>query len=262
MAKRLPDGTFKPGIIYELRVHLDGVWAPFYVGETTRPRERRAEHNAGARNADERVVYDTIRVFNDNQIEWDLFQVDRYGAEGPTDMEDEHVMNCVLKNYWLANMQKGNSAWVEARKAEAEQMKITGYTSVREYRKAKAKWDSDAELAKTVAKQAQWVEEVARAEKLTASQKKMKDYIANASKEVQTKKAEQEERKRLKSERARQYAEELAALRKKQEAEWAAEELRKIDAVQIVDDTRSLFGEGHKTNFGALFAAVGGGSNK
>lgn len=137
MAKRNADGSFEPGIIYELRCSINGQWHPFYVGETTNARQRLAQHRTAGANADDdsTLVYSFINeVLDANNIAWDLFEVECYGAEGPTDREDEHIMRLILDDVALKNMKKGNAQWMEQRLAEAADMRQRGIVSYRKYR--------------------------------------------------------------------------------------------------------------------------------
>ena len=82
--KQNEDGTYQPGIIYELRCEIDGEWHPFYVGETINKATRLGQHRVSANNADDTstLVYRFIHDYLDaGNIEWDLFEVDQYGEE-------------------------------------------------------------------------------------------------------------------------------------------------------------------------------------
>jgi len=144
MAKRLEDNSFEPGIIYELRACINNEWHPFYVGETYRPERRETEHRALARFDDTRVVYDFIRTLNTEGVEWRLFPVAEYGAEGPGDLEDENIMRCILDGVNLMNMRKGDYIWLAAKQAQAADMRANGFTSYRKYRE----WQSELEMEK------------------------------------------------------------------------------------------------------------------
>jgi len=62
--KRNEDGTYQPGIIYELRCNIDGVWHPFYVGETINKATRLGQHQVSANHSTEEstLVYRFIPV--------------------------------------------------------------------------------------------------------------------------------------------------------------------------------------------------------
>ena len=51
--KRNEDGTYHPGVIYELRCKIDDAWHPFYVGETISIAQRIGQHRVSAKYADE-----------------------------------------------------------------------------------------------------------------------------------------------------------------------------------------------------------------
>jgi len=144
MAKRLEDHSFEPGIIYELRACINDEWHPFYVGETSRPERRETEHRALSKFDNTRVVYDFIRRLDAESVEWRLFSVAEYGAEGPKDQEDEHIMRCILDGVNLMNMRKGDHHWLAAKQAQAADMSAHGFTSYRKYRE----WQSELEMEK------------------------------------------------------------------------------------------------------------------
>jgi hypothetical protein len=146
MAKKIFDDDerligFEPGVIYELRFTHQGVDIPFYVGETTDPERRLAEHIYGARNADftSETKYQFIATALDaNAIPWTLVPVIKYGAEGPEALEDEHMMTLLVDGYELTNEKKGNANWMAERMAVAEDMRERGIRSFTEYKKAMA----------------------------------------------------------------------------------------------------------------------------
>jgi len=66
---------FEPGVIYELRFTHSGVDIPFYVGETTDPERRLAEHIYGAKTAtaDSETKYQFIaNALDAHSIPWTL----------------------------------------------------------------------------------------------------------------------------------------------------------------------------------------------
>lgn len=142
MAKKIFDSAgnltgFEPGCIYELRFTHQGVDIPFYVGETTDPERRLAEHIYGARTAtaDSETKYQFIANSLDaNGIPWTLVPVVNYGAEGPEALEDEHMMAVLVDGYPLTNEKKGNATWMTERLAVAEDMRERGIRSFREYK--------------------------------------------------------------------------------------------------------------------------------
>jgi hypothetical protein len=134
------DGTdhFEPGIIYELQVCVDDVWHAFYVGETTDSDRRLSEHRASARNASESstLVYRTInQQFEPAGCAWRMMPVHEYGAEGPTDAEDEHIMMLLRQGIILTNEKKGNANWMRERVAQAQDMRSRNITSYKEYKR-------------------------------------------------------------------------------------------------------------------------------
>lgn len=156
MAKRI-EGTdlFEPGIIYELQVCVDDTWYAFYVGETTDPDRRLAEHEWAAKNATEAstLVYRTIsQQFEPAGCAWRMQPVHHYGAEGPEDAEDEHIMMLLRQGVTLTNEKKGNAAWMTQRVAEAADMVARGITSYKKYREVITQEQANA-------KHAEWLKE-------------------------------------------------------------------------------------------------------
>jgi len=142
MAKKIFDSDnkligFEPGCIYELRFTHQGVDIPFYVGETTDPERRLAEHIYGAKTAtaDSEPKYQFIAtVLDAHSIPWTLVPVAEYGGEGPEAQEDEHMMSLLVDGWELTNAKKGNATWMMERVAVAEDMRERGIRSYREYR--------------------------------------------------------------------------------------------------------------------------------
>lgn len=138
MAKRIEHTElFEPGVIYELQVCVDNTWCAFYVGETTNPDRRLAEHQWAARNATEAstLVYRTIKhQFEPAGLEWRMLTVHAYGSEGPEDAEDEHIMMLLRQNQVLTNEKKGNATWMADRVREAQDMRARGITSYKQYK--------------------------------------------------------------------------------------------------------------------------------
>ena len=124
---------YEPGIIYELRCYIQHEWHPFYVGETTNPERRLAQHQAAVAQGDT-AVYEFIReILLPNQIPWDMFEIEKYGTEGPTDREDECIMNLLYRAVRLKNMKKGNATWMQERERTAIDMRQRGISSYRKY---------------------------------------------------------------------------------------------------------------------------------
>jgi hypothetical protein len=132
--KRNEDGTYQPGIIYELRCKIEDAWHPFYVGETISISQRIGQHRVSAKYADEEstLVYRFIHDYLDaNNIEWDLFEVGQYDEQGPEALEDEHIMKLLVEGVSLKNSKKGNANWMTERMAVADDMRkreITSYS--------------------------------------------------------------------------------------------------------------------------------------
>jgi hypothetical protein len=136
MAKKIYQGDqvvgFEPGVIYELR-YGD---TPFYVGETTDPDRRHAEHIYGGNSAtvDSETKYQFINQLNSLGIEWTLKVVNQYGSEGPEALEDEHMMALLVDGYSLTNERKGNANWMAERLAVADDMRARGIRSYKQYK--------------------------------------------------------------------------------------------------------------------------------
>jgi len=141
--------TYEPGVIYELRCYINDEWHAFYVGETTNKERRLAQHRSNTVQG-ETAVYEFIReALIPNKIIWDMFEIETYGTEGPTDREDECIMNLLYDNVKLKNMKKGNANWMQERERTATDMRKRGISSYRKYRdvlsleEKQAKWLAD-----------------------------------------------------------------------------------------------------------------------
>lgn len=135
--KRNDDGTYQPGYIYELRLFLEDAWHPFYVGETINKTTRFGQHQTLANHADagSTLVYRFIHDYViENKIEWGLFEIDQYGAEGPEALEDEHIMRLLVEGVALKNTKKGNANWMTERMAVADDMRSRKITSYKRYK--------------------------------------------------------------------------------------------------------------------------------
>jgi hypothetical protein len=221
MAKRI-EGTneYLPGVIYQLQVCVDGNWEPFYVGETTNPGRRLREHQLSAAAATEHstFVYRSIRYgFEPAGCEWRMQPVHESGAEGPEDAEDEHIMMLLRQGTTLTNEKKGNAVWMQTRVREAQDMVHRKITSYRKYREV-----IDQEAAN--ARHAGWIDNDKRA---------LPDdfYDQIGSNAEQRRQREQDRLER----QARRDAE-IAAIRIKQEAEWAEQVKRMMASYGKTDD--------------------------
>lgn len=151
-----PD-CYEPGIIYDLGAFDGASRTPFYVGETSNGPQRLAEHRrAGRRIGDDptsTIVYQTIKALDDAGIEWDMRVLAEYGPEGPTDLEDEWIMNHLVSGYKLANMKKGNANWMTERMTAAADMRVRNITSYRRYRAIITQEDLDKKHEKWLREQ-------------------------------------------------------------------------------------------------------------
>ena len=130
-------GKYIPGYIYELRCKIGDDWHPFYVGETINKATRLSQHQTSAKYADETstLVYRFIHDYlNASDIEWDLFEVDQYGEDGPEALEDEHIMRLLVDNVALKNTKKGNANWMDERMRVADDMRQRKITSYKRYK--------------------------------------------------------------------------------------------------------------------------------
>ena len=210
-------GRYTPGIIYELRCKIGDEWHPFYVGETVNPAQRLAQHRNSAAGAtgDSTLVYTFIKgVLDRNDIEWDMFEVERYGQQGPTDREDEHIMRLLLDGVKLKNMKKGNTEWMAGRLLEAEDMRQRGITSYRKYREV---LDLEQKEAAAAEKHAKWLAENASGDQTRASS--LPDKWAQDA-EVLEQRVERRLKEIKKLAREQKRAAELAVVREQQRVEW------------------------------------------
>ena len=211
---------FEPGYIYELQVCVDGEWYAFYVGETTDPDRRLSEHQWAAKNATESstLVYRTIsQQFEPAGCEWRMIPVHEYGAEGPEDAEDEHIMMLLRQGTTLTNEKKGNAVWMQTRVREAQDMVHRKITSYRKYREV-----IDQEAAN--ARHAGWIDNDKR-----ALPDDFYDQIGSNAEQRRQKEIDRLERQ------ARRDVE-VAAIRIKQEAEWAEQVERMRNSYGKTDD--------------------------
>jgi hypothetical protein len=128
---------YNPGIIYALGFTESGLWFPFYVGRTERPKQRFKEHQYAAKSADDTSthVYQFIKKeLIPLGIEFEMRELETYGEEGPTDLEDEHIVKLLLDGQSLKNMKKGDANWLAERQNAAKDMQHRGMTSYRKYK--------------------------------------------------------------------------------------------------------------------------------
>jgi hypothetical protein len=128
---------YNSGIIYALGFTEADEWFPFYVGRTERPEQRFKEHQYAAKSADDTSTH--VYQFIKNElvplgIEFEMRELEKYGDEGPTDLEDEHIVKLLLDGHSLKNMKKGDANWLAERQHAAKDMKQRGMTSYRKYK--------------------------------------------------------------------------------------------------------------------------------
>jgi hypothetical protein len=219
--KRVADtDLFEPGCIYELQVCVDGEWYAFYVGETTDPDRRLAEHQWAARNATESstLVYRTIKQqFEPAGCEWRMQPVHAYGAEGPEDAEDEHIMMLLRQGVTLTNEKKGNANWMTQRVAEAANMVERNITSYKKYREVITQEQANA-------RHAGWD---------TQHKRSLPEDFYN---EIGVKAEQRRQREIDRKERQARRDAEVAAVRVQQEAEWQEQVKRMMASYGKTDD--------------------------
>lgn len=128
---------YKSGIIYSLRFFAEGEWYPFYVGRTEDANRRFKEHKSAGKNANDESthVYQFInKELMPLGIDFELNELEKYGSEGPTDLEDEHIVRLLVEGHQLKNMKKGDANWLAERQNAAIDMKKRGMTSFRKYK--------------------------------------------------------------------------------------------------------------------------------
>ena len=233
---------YNPGIIYELRFFAEGAWYPFYVGRTEDAERRFKEHKSAGKNAtDESThVYQFIKKeLLPLGIEFELNELEKYGEEGPTDLEDEHIVRLLLEGHQLKNMKKGDANWLAERQTAASDMKKRGMTSYRQYKQRLSYEEQQRKIeqanAKRIAEELahkKWQEE--QAALLTLREANRLKNIAYAHQLAEERRIKDEE-KRL--------AKEQADIRKKlQEAAYAATREKNIR-----DETQRLMREEEET---------------
>lgn len=206
---------YEPGIIYELRCCIGDEWHAFYVGETTNAEQRKKSH-ARSGKSDQRLVYQFIReTLTPNGIEWNLFPVNEYGSEGPTDLEHEHIMSLLYDGVRLKNMKKGSEVWMQKQIEIASDMRNR---NIRSYRKYREILNQEAQQRIADTRQEQWKKDQYRSELVKkVEQKRM---------EINAKEAEI---KQIKMERELARAAEIRAHRANQQAAWEAEKAKQLE---------------------------------
>ena len=125
---------YEPGIIYTLV--RDRTSEPFYVGETTDQARRLAEHRWGGQNADgdSELKYQFIAALEAAGETWSMVPCFEYGSEGPEELEDELIINLLVRGHTLTNERRGNATWLAERLAIADEMRELDIASYHEYR--------------------------------------------------------------------------------------------------------------------------------
>jgi hypothetical protein len=137
MAKRKEDGTFVPGVIYELGP-VGPNWNPFYVGESHNPDCRINGHVSSTKHS-QTDVYKHTRQLDAAGVPWEMRKVDSYGTEGPTDKEHDHIIKNIKAGHKLKNMKKGNQQWMAEMESAAKEMtdlNMTSYSGYKAHKKA------------------------------------------------------------------------------------------------------------------------------
>ena len=206
MAKKQNNGIhYEPGIIYDLGILVDGTRTPFYVGETSNPEQRLKDHQRAGKNADDdsTLVYQTIKAFDEADIAWDMKELDKYGDEGPTGLEDEWIMRHLYDGYKLTNMKKGNANWMAEREAAANDMRNKNIRSYKKYKEVLTQEDADRKHAKWMAE-----EELRKQKEAKADRKGLEEWQAMLKNDIRLKK-QKEERKQVTKLVAEQQAENI-----------------------------------------------------
>jgi len=231
--KRNEDGTYQPGIIYELRCKIEDAWHPFYVGETISITQRIGQHRVSAKYADEEstLVYRFIHDYLDaNNIEWDLFEVGQYDEQGPEALEDEHIMILLVEGVSLKNSKKGNANWMTERMAVADDMRKRSITSYSLYKQVLTYEEQQRKVDEANAIRV--AEELAKQQTLT-KQEQIRQQMIEQAREF----AELARIKLAQDNAARMAREEVK--RMEWEADAPARELRlKIEAERLIEEDR------------------------
>lgn len=149
---------YEEGVIYDLgfidprnnQRHI------FYVGESHNPAQRLIDHKRAGKNATEEstLVYQAIKKLDDAGIKWNMYVLEEYGQEGPTDLEDEWIMRRLYSGWKLKNMKKGNANWMAEREAAAADMRVREISSYRKYKEILSQEEKQAEADR---KHAEWM---------------------------------------------------------------------------------------------------------
>jgi hypothetical protein len=265
MAKRKPTGGYEDGVIYELRMD-DGT--PFYVGESSNSSVRKMQHRQATNKEAQRLVYDFTAELDRLGIEWDLHIVDTYGNEGPTDKEAEAIIKLLQADIKLTNMRRGNANWMENYIALAKEMKIAGFTSPAKYKEHKKAQTAAERLAKAEQKQAEWLAEQEKAErieklKVAARQatiennKRIEAEIEARRKAVVKLTAEEKEANRLREIELMQAYEARAEENKKAMAIYEDKVIQQEKERKYQNKINETFDDGYKNIFNVLFERTG-----
>jgi len=221
---------YNPGIIYALGFTEAELWFPFYVGRTERPEQRFKEHQYSAKSADDSSthVYQFIKKeLMPLGIEFEMRELETYGEEGPTDLEDEHIVKLLVDGQSLKNMKKGDANWLAERQNAAKDMQQRGMTSYRKYKQCLSYEEQQRKIEEANAKRIieeravkAWQEEEAALRTLREATR-LKN-IAYAHKIA--------EEQRIKDEEQRLKFEQSALMRKIRESQYAATREKNIRA--------------------------------
>jgi hypothetical protein len=151
-------GKWTPGTTYVLKTKMDDQELIFYVGETIDPDRRFKEHQYAGKNATaaSTLVYRTIQALEEGGYKWWMEERQAYGEEGPEELEDELIMECLYDGHSLANEKKGNAAWLVNKEIQAKEMQVRGIRSYKQFKAVIA-----LEEAQRIAdlKHAEWMRE-------------------------------------------------------------------------------------------------------
>jgi hypothetical protein len=236
--KRHKNGTYKPGVVYELCAvnPIDGEKETFYVGESHQPDVRLKQHKSKGKNADEEstLVYNYISELDTVGIEWCMQELCAYGKEGPTDLEDEWIVNKILADCRLKNMKKGNANWMSNMQEASKDMQKRNITSYRAYKEVLTLEEKEAKAEKLKEK----VEEEERQQR--AYEHKQQLYLPNA---MQAKERRDALMERLDAENAERRL--AKATKKKRKPALGKDEAR---LARIKADTEKLMAEEEARN--------------
>lgn len=85
--------------VYSLRVwnEIDKRWEPFYFGRSINTDRRKREHELASRR-DPHTVYKTIRLIDELNFEWEMFNEKEFYHEDYNGEEKDAIINSILEN--------------------------------------------------------------------------------------------------------------------------------------------------------------------